>query len=338
MAHITFIHGMANKPEKDRLHTIWKEALERDNPKPEVFPSPNYGINFDTENISSQMVYWADVLYAAPDDDESGYGYESGPEEKRFEGVSREIQQARKDAIPFDLSSLSPEEQEAFKRISQQLGVDQVFTDDHLAAPEDLAKATRGDYRLERIPLPWFIKKQVMKVLLRDVHHYLFNAESNPSGDHAYAVKDELRSRLLDALNRGAQEEGPHIVVSHSMGTIIAYDVLRNCSECPAIDHLVTLGSPLGLDEVQDKLKAPGLGDVDFPSEKLKGEWVNIFDHLDPVAGFDPHFANDYLKSGVEVVKDINEQNWGDWRHSIQKYLSGTQLRAEVRRLLGFGI
>jgi len=106
------------------------------------------------------------------------------------------------------------------------------------------------------------------------------------------------------------------------------------CPECPAVDHLVTLGSPLGIDEVQDKLKHPGLSEVDFPSEKLKGEWVNIFDHLDPVVAFDPYFANDYRKGEKKVVKDINEQNWGDWRHSIQKYLSGPRLRSELRRLL----
>lgn len=335
MAHITFIHGISNKPAPTRLLEIWKNALKRDDPRPEVFQSPNSGVDLNTYNISSEMVYWADVLYATPDTDEAGYGYESGIKENRFEGIAREIPQARKEAISFDSTSLAGIEQESMMSISQQLGVDQNFADDHLAAPTDLAKVERGEYRLERIPLPWFVKKQVMKILLRDVHHYLFNAESNPRGDHAYRVKDELRSRLLNALQRGAKKEGPHIIVSHSMGTVIAYDVLRNCLECPPIDHFVTLGSPLGLDEVQDKLKAPVLDDVDFPSQKLKGEWVNVFDHLDPVAGFDPIFANDYLKSENEVVKDINEQNWGDWRHSIQKYLSGTKMRTELRRLLG---
>ena len=51
MAHITFIHGMANKPAEDRLSTIWKNALERDNPKPEVFQNPNEGIGLDIYNI-----------------------------------------------------------------------------------------------------------------------------------------------------------------------------------------------------------------------------------------------------------------------------------------------
>jgi pimeloyl-ACP methyl ester carboxylesterase len=49
----------------------------------------------------------------------------------------------------------------------------------------------------------------------------------------------------------------PHIVVSHSLGTVIAYDCLKRIPECPAVDGLITLGCPLGLDEIQDKLQ-PG--------------------------------------------------------------------------------
>jgi hypothetical protein len=60
-----------------------------------------------------------------------------------------------------------------------------------------------------------------------------------------------------------------------------------------------------------------------------------VFDRLDPVAGFDPYFANDYQKNGRRVVNDIKEQNWGEWRHSIQKYLSGPRFRAELRGMLG---
>ena len=103
--------------------------------------------------------------------------------------------------------------------------------------------------------------------------------------------------------------------------------------DCPPIDGLITLGSPLGLDEVQDAV-APSGDRVTSRSEKLEGPWINIFDPLDPVVGFDPHFANDYLRDGVEVVVDVRESNWGQWRHNIVKYLGGPRLRAELKRLL----
>lgn len=335
MTHITFVHGMANKPATDRLHNLWLNALQRDDPRPDIFPSPNNGIDLDTYNVTSEMVYWADVLYEAPNNDESGYGYESGARENIFEGVPRDPSKAEVKPTPsLDISRLPAEQQQAVAQIMQQLGIDKEFPDAFTPAPDEVTKAGQGEYALERIPLPWFIKKKIMKMLLRDVHHYLFNFESNPRGDHTYLVRDELRLRLLNALQCGMSKTGPHILISHSMGTIIAYDVLRNSPECPPIDHLVTLGSPLGLDEVQDKIKHRGWPTVDFPSEKLKGEWINIFDRLDPVAGFDPFFANDYLKGKDRAVKDIPEQNWGDWRHSIQKYLSGPKLRETLRRLM----
>ena len=334
MAHITFVHGMANKPPADRLGFLWLRALGRDDPRPDVFPSPNEGPDLDVKGISSEMVYWADVLYLAPDADESGY--ESTGTERSYEGVSRDKATAMGEDTPqLDAAGLPAAEARSMRSIESQLGLDREMGADEFPSDAERRKAEQGQYRLERIPLPWWLKERLMKILLRDVHHYLFNKESNPRGDRAYRVRDELRSRLLEALKRGAAKPPPHILVSHSMGTIISYDVLRNCGDCPPIHGFVTLGSPLGLDEVQDKLKPDGAVSVDFPAAKLRGDWVNVYDRLDPVVAFEPKFANDYQRDGHSAVRDINEQNWGDWRHSIHKYLSGTILRSELRRLLG---
>lgn len=334
MAHITFVHGMANKPPEDRLLPLWLRALGRDDPRPEVFPSPNEGLNLATKGISSEMVYWADVLYAAPDSDESGY--ESVGADRSYEGVSRNKAEAAREPTPeLDVARLPAEEARAVRDMAAQLGLDQTRGADEVPSAAERKKAERGAYRLERIPLPWWAKEQLMKLLLRDVHHYLFNKPSNPRGDKTYPVRDELRERLIQSLKRGSAKAPPHVLVSHSMGTIIAYDVLRNWGDCPPIDHLITLGSPLGLDEVQDKLKPEGASRVDFPAAKIRGEWVNVYDNLDPVAGFDPKFSNDYRKNGQKAVRDIKEQNWGEWRHSIHKYLSGMRLRGELKRLLG---
>jgi len=336
MAHITFIHGLANKPPKDRLPALWEEALRRDDPRPDVFPSPNNGLDPDTDNFTYEMVYWADVLYEKPDPDESGYGLEARITDRILEGVPATAREARAATLyEFDTTKLPSDELAAVESMRRQMGLGQEFSDDHEPTNEEIEKAKQGDYKLERIPLPWVVKEQIIsRGFLRDAHHYMFNIESTPRAGETYKVRDELQARLIAALKRGSSQRGPHVVVSHSMGTMIAYDVLMNLPDCPAIDGFITLGSPLGLDEVQDKLKAPGLSDPDYPSETLHGEWVNIFDRLDPIAAFDPYLANDYKKDGREVIKDINEQNWGKWRHSIQKYLSGSQFRTALRHML----
>ena len=58
MAHVTFIHGIGNKPEKDKLLEIWQRVL-----------AEKLGIDLNGEGVTSSLVYWADVLYAAPDPD-----------------------------------------------------------------------------------------------------------------------------------------------------------------------------------------------------------------------------------------------------------------------------
>ncbi len=327
MAHVTFVHGMANKPPADLMLQLWLRALARDDPKPEVHPPPDAGLDLGTLGVSVDSVYWADVLYATPETDVSGY--EGGAEERRsIEGVPvADKDAAAERAATSDRwrAELSPGEVAFVRKLEEQLRFE---AGDSLRADLRVAAAAT----VERIPLPDFIKRPLMEYLLRDVHHYFFNSEISPRPGASYRVRDELQRRFLEHVVAHADER-PHIIVCHSMGTILTYDCVRNRPECPPIDGLITLGSPLGLDEVQDAV-APKGGRVDFPAEKLKGPWINIFDPLDPVVGFDPRFANDYTRAGAEAVVDIRESNWGEWRHNIVKYLGGPRLRAELKRLL----
>ena len=100
------------------------------------------------------------------------------------------------------------------------------------------------------------------------------------------------------------------------------------------MDGLLTIGSPLGIDEIQDKLQPEWSRDDRFPHEKVHGRWVNFYDKLDPVAGFDPNVANDYRLDGKSKVEDVNEDNYGAWRHDIAKYMHGPKLRTALRELL----
>src|SRR5512144_1404338 len=86
MAHVTFVHGMANKPPADLMLQLWLRALGRDDPKPEIHAPPNAGLDLATLGVSLDSVYWADVLYATPETDVSSY--ESAADERTsIEGV-----------------------------------------------------------------------------------------------------------------------------------------------------------------------------------------------------------------------------------------------------------
>jgi hypothetical protein len=64
-----------------------------------------------------------------------------------------------------------------------------------------------------------------------------------------------------------------------------------------------------------------GSRDARFPGETVSGGWINVFDRLDPVCGFDPELANDFRKNGAATAVVLHRDVLDAWRHSITKYL-----------------
>jgi hypothetical protein len=313
MPHITFIHGISNKPEENKLIRIWLEALSNN------FNGNNDGIDLGAEGVTTSMIYWADVLYEKTEDilQENVSNFEN------LEDVAE-----KSDTEP-DMSwrgQTIDEEKVLIDKLATRLSFDILLNDDYL--PNEKIGNT-----LEAIPLPWFVKRRMMKWLLRDVHHYLFNQKHNPRPDATYMVQEEIRSRVLRKLNEVNTDI--HIVIAHSMGTVIMYDCLFRVEDCPKIDGFMTIGSPLGIDEIQEMLKPEWSRNNGFPT-KLAGDWINIYDKFDPVTGFDGNISNDFMLKGKKVIHVINEQNHGPWRHNITNYLSKPMLRKALKKLLNF--
>ena len=170
MAHVTFVHGMANKPPAELMLQLWLRALGRDDPKPEVHPPPDAGIDLATLGVSVDSVYWADVLYATPETDVSGY--ESAASERAsIEGVPvADGGAAIAQAATSDVwrAELSPGERSFVRRLEEQM---QFEAGDSPGVELRVIAASA----VERVPLPDFIKRPLMEMLLRDVHHYFFN-------------------------------------------------------------------------------------------------------------------------------------------------------------------
>jgi len=164
MPHVTFIHGLANKPVPQRLGELWQRALERDDSRPSDTPGSNRGIRFGSfGDLTWKMVYWADVFYAAPDPDESGYEFDAA--ELSLEGVPADKAAALASPVIDVGTGLPADEASALYRMTVQLGLDRQPGEDHFPTDEDVAKAKAGEYALERIPLPWWVKERLMKQL-----------------------------------------------------------------------------------------------------------------------------------------------------------------------------
>jgi len=230
------------------------------------------------------MIYWADLLYEKPEDDLSAY-------EGVLENTAEAIDGAGDAPPPVPRT---PQEAAFLQGLRAQMTA---FSDAELATTEPPPVPAEPQGALERVPLPWFIKKRFLNAYLRDVHHYLFDVELALPGKSPVRIQQTIRKRFAEALDADSVSS-PHIVVSHSMGTVIAYDCLKRVGDCLPVDGLITLGSPLGVDEIQDRLQPGWTRDDGFPHEKVRGDWVNLFRPARSVCGFDPKLANDYRKVG----------------------------------------
>jgi predicted alpha/beta hydrolase family esterase len=305
MGHITFIHGIGNKPDPETLLEQWRIAL-RDND----------GLNLDSLGVTSSMVYWADMLYASP-----------APEESAQEASPLEVEQMvdAEDADLRWLDTVSDDERRFVEELGRKVGLAEVSATTDEAAPDPIVPGTP----LEAVPLPPWLKKRLMRVLLRDVHHFLYDASFSPRAGETYQIRRDIRARVLTALKEAAEQPGPHLVVGHSLGSVIAYDALVAIDDAPAVDALLTVGSPLGISEVRDGLTPPWTAENGWPSQRLvDGTWRNVSDELDPVCGFgDRKIAKHYRRAGENRVTDVAVSNDGYWRHSIAKYLGQAPLR-----------
>lgn len=115
-----------------------------------------------------------------------------------------------------------------------------------------------------------------------------------------------LRSKVRERVEKFGKDGKRIMIVAHSMGTIMTYDMLRELGrEGPnyRIEHLVTIGSPLGLPHVVYKAHEE-FGRLRTPS--IVDHWSNLADRRDPVAA-DVHLDNDYKANGrgVKVHDDM---------------------------------
>ncbi|GBD89081.1 PGAP1-like protein [bacterium BMS3Abin03] len=100
-------------------------------------------------------------------------------------------------------------------------------------------------------------------------------------------AKDVIREKLYNVLKKHRNKE--ILLIAHSMGSIVAYDVLIQHEKEIKIDSLLTIGSPLGVPFIFDKLRNNFSADPE-DEKKLRTpdnilyEWINFADPEDKVA------------------------------------------------------
>lgn len=88
---------------------------------------------------------------------------------------------------------------------------------------------------------------------------------------------DEVHQRILASL----EADQAHIIVAHSLGSVIAYNLLQQLSPRYKIQRFITLGSPLAFKVIQSRLPPP----IQSPA-CLNGDWHNFYSPDDFLTAF----------------------------------------------------
>jgi hypothetical protein len=103
---------------------------------------------------------------------------------------------------------------------------------------------------------------------------------------------------------------------------VVADDVLSEAAQSHRdVRLLVTLGSPLGYEEIQEKAHQP------LRVPQPVGRWTNVADPLDPVAL--DGTLNDDLHGGLALV-DLRVDNTGSLNHAACGYLRTAEVRSVI--------
>jgi hypothetical protein len=134
-------------------------------------------------------------------------------------------------------------------------------------------------------------------------------------------VRDEI-----DRIVAADLTEAPAIVVAHSLGSVVAYNVLRSDRRELQVLLYLTLGCPLAIRAIRDQLRP-----LRFPSPVAF--WYNAFDRRDVVALYPLDDRNFPVTPAVENYGNVN--NHTDNRHGIVGYLDDPTVANHVLDALG---
>lgn len=307
---IVGIHGLANKPPKSKLAAWWKTALDEGLEK---------NLKIQGARYKFEMVYWADLLYKHRIHFDENMSFDQLYSEEPY--------------IPAKKGALRKYED--------------AWTDLARAKASDLAGMV-VDFAKQKFEID-ALANWVLSKTLRDLAFYYDEKRHIQDRNGKLRQARQVLMGELDAKLRPL--EGEHVmVIAHSMGSIIAYDVLRDLgrTDLPlSVSDFVTIGSPLGLPHVKTNIvqerkhyskKAP----VRTPTIVTE-RWVNLADRKDPVA-FDTHLRGDYgpNAAGVRVTDDLvlNDYNGTTGEanhHKSYGYLRTPEMSQCVAKFLGVG-
>lgn len=221
-----------------------------------------------------------------------------------------------------DGSAAEKDEQRFQARVAMEIKEKLGISDDEVAALMSLEAQQRGVLNWEWVQaLLQVIDNKVpgasaasVALATRDVYQYL----------RMPGIRDKIETGVRQAM----VPDVPTVVVSHSLGTVVAYNLLRRegVQNRWKVPLFVTLGSPLGVTAIKQAL-AP----IEFPP--CVDHWFNAMDDRDVVALY-PLTADRFgVDPAIENKTDV--RNHTSNHHGIAGYLEDAVVARRIRQALG---
>ncbi|HEX9653027.1 MAG TPA: hypothetical protein VGA99_04905 [bacterium] len=181
----------------------------------------------------------------------------------------------------------------------------------------------------------------IIQKKFRDLDLYYQNATIDWAGPD-YQARVLIRHALAQTLRKHRKDN--IMLIAHSMGSIVAYDVLTQEVPGVSIHTFVTLGSPLGLPAIMKRIlrqmhQDPGILKKAPTPENIRHAWYNVSDLNDTIA-VNYSLADDFAKNPLGVgPQDIIVNNDYEFEgernhHKSYGYLRTTEVAEVIYQFL----
>ena len=158
---------------------------------------------------------------------------------------------------------------------------------------------TLGDWLPFLIP---HVANERMELHLRDLRRYCRNEND---------IAEHTRQMLKIPLRAASEAERPVLLIAHSMGSVIAFEALRQTSHddgpIVAVDLLLTMGSPLGQRYIQKRLEGHEKAGILYWPNNIR-RWINL-SAVGDLTAIDPVLADDFAPmKEMGLIEDIEDR------------------------------
>jgi hypothetical protein len=193
---------------------------------------------------------------------------------------------------------------------------------------EEQLRSVSNDEVIRRGPQHWEWVQSILKAFDRYVPGMSDGTIALLTNDvYCYLKNIVISEKIDDIVLNEIDPAEETVLVSHSLGTVVAYGILRRNGEPGKwkIPQFVTVGSPLAVTAIRDSFMP-----LKHPS--CVGQWFNAMDDRDVVALYPLDGTHFGIAPPIENKTDV--VNFTDNRHGIEGYLSDKVVAQRIHAAL----